>query len=256
MYDMPELRAALDRLWSALSRALAGAPAALVHDRAPEALWADEGLFVSQCCGYDLVNRHAGILRPLVTPRYTASGCRGTDYCSQVVVAEGSAIAELSEARGAVCAVNGLDSHSGMNALRALVASLHHGGRFFSRVTLCGSHADSLAAVACGEADICAVDCVSHALLARHRPDALRGTRILCQSAAAPGIPFVTRVDRGEDFAQRLQAVLLEILGDPELSDARRELFFDGGEALPLGAYARIAEFESEAAAHGYPVLH
>ncbi|HJN61556.1 MAG TPA: hypothetical protein QF630_10980, partial [Alphaproteobacteria bacterium] len=122
MYDMPELRAALDRLWSALSRALAGAPAALVHDRAPEALWADEGLFVSQCCGYDLVNRHAGILRPLVTPRYTASGCRGTDYCSQVVVAEGSAIAELSEARGAVCAVNGLDSHSGMNALRALVA--------------------------------------------------------------------------------------------------------------------------------------
>ncbi|MDP6475938.1 MAG: PhnD/SsuA/transferrin family substrate-binding protein [Alphaproteobacteria bacterium] len=255
MYDLPELRAALDRLWAALSRALVGAPGALVHDRAPEALWVDEGLFVSQCCGYDLVNRHAGILRPLVTPRYTAPGCRGTDYCSQLVVAEGSAIAELSEARGAVCAVNGFESHSGMNALRALVAPLHRGGRFFSHVTLCGSHADSLAAVAGGEADICAVDCVSHALLERHRPAALAGTRILCQSASAPAIPFVTRIDRGAEFAARLQAALLKILGDPELGDARRELLIDGGEIVTIEAYARITEMETEAAASGYPQL-
>lgn len=258
MYDFPEVAGALDSLWAALSRALADGddvPDGLVHGEDLAALWRDEALFVSQCCGYDLVNRYGGILRPLVTPRYTAPGCRGSEYCSQIVVGEGAAIAELSDARGRVCAINGFDSHSGMNALRALVAPLHRHGRFFSRVTQCGSHADSLAAVARGDADICAVDCVSHALLARHRPAALAGTRILCQSARAPAIPFVTRVDRGEPFALRLQAALLQVLSDPELEDARRDLLIDGGEILPITTYGRISEFETEAAAKGYSVL-
>ena len=259
MYDMPEVAGALDTLWSALLRKLAdadGAPAALVHDEALQSLWSDEALFLSQCCGYDLVNRYAGILRPLVTPQYTAPGCRGTDYCSQIVVGEGSAIGELAAARGGVCAVNGFESHSGMNALRALVAPLHRGGRFFSRVTVCGTHAESLAAVARGDADICAIDCVTHGLLARHRPAALAGTRVLCQSARAPGIPFVTRVDRGEAFAVRLQAALLQVLGDPALGGACRELFIAGGVALPASAYGRISEIASEAAVSGYPDLN
>lgn len=260
MYDFPEVAGALDALWAALSRVLADGddappPDRLVHGEELDALWRDEALFVSQCCGYDLVNRYAGILRPLVTPRYAAPGCRGSEYCSQIVVAEGAAIGELSDARGGVCAINGHESHSGMNALRALVAPLHRHGRFFSRVTVHGTHADSLAAVARGDANICAVDCVSHALLARHRPAALAGTRILCQSASAPAIPFVTRVDRGEIFALRLQTALLQVLGDPELEDARRDLLIDGGEILPITAYARITEFATEAAAKGYPVL-
>lgn len=258
MYDMPEVAGALDTLWSALARKLAdddGAPAGLVHDAALESLWSDEALFLSQCCGYDLVNRYAGILRPLVTPRFTAPGCQGTEYCSQIVVGEGTALGDLAEARGGVCAVNGFESHSGMNALRALVAPLHRGGRFFSRVTVCGTHVESLAAVARRDADICAIDCVSHALLARHRPNALAGTRILCQSARAPSTPLVTRIDRGEAFAARLQTALLQVLGDPALGDACRELFIAGGVALPASAYERISEFEREASVQGYPEL-
>lgn len=256
MYDFPEVAGALDTLYSAVARAFSGdAPASLVHGRALERLLSDDGLFISQCCGYDLVNRHAGIFTPLVTPRHTAPGCRGTDYCSQIVIAESSPIAELVELRGGVCAINGFESHSGMNALRALVAPHQRDGRFFLRVMECGTHADSIAAVARGEADICAVDCVTHALLARHRPSALAGTRILCQSAAAPAIPFVTRLDRGEEFARRLQTVLLEVLADPGLADARETLLIAGGGIVTLGHYDRIAQFESEAAALGYPEL-
>lgn len=258
MYDFPEVAGALDALWAALSRALADCddvPSGLLRGEELDALWRDEALFISQCCGYDLVSRYAGILRPLVTPRYTAPGCQGSEYCSQIVVGANSAIAELSDARGRVCAVNGFESHSGMNALRALVAPLHQGGRFFSRVMQCGSHTDSLAAVAKGDADICAIDSVSHALLARHRPAALADTRILCQTASAPAIPFVTRVDRGENFAARLQTALLQVLSDPQLEDACRDLLIAGGEILPITAYARIREFETEAASSGYPEL-
>jgi len=256
MYDFPEVADALDTLYAALREALSGdAPASLVHGRALHALWSDDGLFISQCCGYDLVNRYAGILTALVTPRYTAPGCSGTEYCSQILVGENSRVAELGELRGGVCAVNGFESHSGMNALRALVAPHQRDGRFFSRVTEWGTHADSIAAVARGDGDICAIDCVTHALLARHRPAALAGTRILCQSAPAPAIPFVVRIDRGEEFAGRLREALLEVLADPALSGARQTLCIAGGEFVPLDDYDRIRECATEAAAQGYPEL-
>jgi hypothetical protein len=86
MYDLPEAAEALDSFYQAVLRALgksgdvADLPTALSRGRATDALWSDGGLFLSQCCGYELVTRYAGILRPLVTPRYTAEGCRGTNY--------------------------------------------------------------------------------------------------------------------------------------------------------------------------------
>ena len=260
MYDLPEVRGALDSLWAALAKELRAAgsthlPAGLLHDEPLNRLWHDQALFVSQCCGYDLVNRHIGVLCPLVTPRYTAPGCDGTDYCSHIVVAKNSEIKEIAAARGRVCAINGFESHSGMNALRTLVAPFHRQGKFFSRVWVSGTHAASLAAVARGEADICAIDCVTHALLAHHRPAALAGTRILCRSAAAPAIPFVTRVDRGGEFAECLQTALMDVLKDPTLAEVRQELLIEGGEILPPGEYDRIAEFETQAAAAGYPHL-
>ncbi len=143
-----------------------------------------------------------------------------------------------------------------MNAMRALVAPHHVGGRFFSRVRISGSHVDSIAAVVRGEADICAVDCVTYSLLAQHRPAVLVGTRVLCQSAPAPAIPFVTRVDRGEEIIRRLRAALLEVLGDPALGVVRWKLCLGGGEALPAAEYGVIRRVEDGAVARGYPELY
>ena len=47
----------------------------LVRGEELDELWRDEALFASQRCGYDLVNYYAGILRSLVTSRYTGAGC-------------------------------------------------------------------------------------------------------------------------------------------------------------------------------------
>ena len=63
-----------------------------------------------------------------------------------------------------------------MSALRALIAPHAASGRFFAEVRVSGAHSASLAMVARGEADVAAIDCVVHALLARHRPGALHGT--------------------------------------------------------------------------------
>jgi ABC-type phosphate/phosphonate transport system substrate-binding protein len=260
MYDLAEVRPALDAWWAGLAGHLARAgvpdvPAALSHEAPPRAAWSSPDLLLSQCCGYDLLNGHAGALRLVATPCYRAPGCVGPTYASILVVAELSPARGLDDLRGGVCAINDWRSHSGMNALRALIVALSPARRFFARIEVSGSHRASLAMVARGAADLAAIDCVVHALLARHRPTALAGTRPLGRTPRAPAPPFVTRADAGAATVERLRAALCRAFDDPSLEAARTDLLLAGIEMLPPAAYARIEAFERFAVRRGYPVL-
>ena len=100
-----------------------------------------------------------------------------------------------------------------------------------------------------------AIDCVTYALLANHRPAALAGSQPICRTPPAPGIPFVTRADAAEEFVERLQAALIAAFEDPALAEARRTLYFDGLELRTVADYAPLREIERLAAGHGYPEL-
>ena len=260
MYDFEEVRGAHEVLWNGIARKLQtagveGVPGALDRSRSVHDLWTDPGLLLSQCCGADLVGRYAGTLALVATPLYSAPGCDGCLYSSVVLVAEDSPATEISDLRNAVCVVNSRESHSGTNALRALVAPLSRGGRFFSRIVTSGSHPASVAAVAGGEADVAAIDCVTYAHLEHYRPSRLKGTRRLCYTARAPGIPFVTRAGSDPDRTRQLQSAILEAFEEPDVRAAGAAVFIDGVEILPLSAYDRIVEFQRLAAAQGYPEL-
>lgn len=260
MYDFEEMRGAHETLWKGVARKLEragmeGVPAVLDQSRSVHELWTDPGLLLSQCCGADLVGRYAGTLALVATPLYNAPGCDGCLYSSVVLVAENSPATEVSDLRNAVCGVNSPESHSGANALRGLVAPLSRRGRFFSRIVTSGSHPASVAAVARREADIAAIDCVTYACLERYRPSLLQGTRRLCYTASAPGIPFVTRAGSGPDRIRQLQGALQEAFDEPDVRAAGAAVFIDGVEILPLSAYDRIIEFRRLAAAYGYPEL-
>ncbi len=260
MYDFEEVRGAHEVLWNSVARKLEragveGVPAALDRSRSVHELWTDPGLLLSQCCGADLVGRYAGTLALVATPHYRAPGCDGCCYSSVVLVAEDSPATELSDLRNAVCVVNSRESHSGANALRAMVAPLSRRGRFFSRIVTSGSHPASVATVARGEADVAAIDCVTYACLDRYRPSLLKGTRRLCDTGRAPGIPFVTRAGSDSNRIRHLQSALLDAFEEPEVRAAGAAVFIDGVEILPLSAYERIVEFERLAAAQGYPEL-
>lgn len=260
MYDMPETRAALDSLWAGLARSLRAegmreVPDRIVHCRPLRELWDDPGLFFSQCCGYDIVNRCAETLRAIATPHFAAPGCSGADYASTIVITEANQASDIRHMRGAVCAVNGLEAHSGMNALRALVADGNRGGRFFSEVKVTGTHAASLALVQNGEADVAAIDCVTHALIARYRGEALAGTRVLGWSDPGPAVPYVTRSGLDEGTLARMRAALVRTFADPGLVAAREALLLAGVEVLPDAAYGRISDMQAFAASRGYPEL-
>jgi ABC-type phosphate/phosphonate transport system substrate-binding protein len=257
MYDLPEVTAATNALWAGMARALTregldGVPGTLTRGVDLDQLWRSPELLFSQTCGYPLMNDYKDALRLVATPVYDAPGCQGPDYVSMIVVRLEDSVRALPDLRGRSVAVNSVTSQSGYSALRASVAHLAHKSRFFGKVVNSGSHGASLALVAEGQADVCATDCVTHALLARHRPEALAGLRVLARSPAAPGLPYVTRAGAGDELVARLRAALFAALEDPNLASAREALLLAGAEVLPLSAYRSILEMEARAQALGY----
>ncbi len=149
MYDMPELRPWLVRWWAAIRREMAAngiadAPKELSFDAALDGSWRAQRTFLRQTCGYPLITGLVGPVAVLGTPGYAAEGCDGSRYCSLILVREAAALAALEDLRGTVCVFNAPHSHSGYNAMRAAIAAVRR-----------------------AEADACAADCVTVALLAR-----------------------------------------------------------------------------------------
>jgi ABC-type phosphate/phosphonate transport system substrate-binding protein len=260
-YDLAETQAAQDSLWALMAAQLRrsgvrGVPKRLTRRPSVGALLSDRRLLIGQCCGYDLIYGFAASVDLVATPRYDAPGCEGAAYRSLILVRCDSPAEDLGDLRGLTCAINSFNSHSGTNALRALVAPLSRHGRFFSRVRVTGAHVESLDLLRAGEADVMAMDCVLHALLSRHRPEALQGTRVLCLSDPAPAPPIITSAATDRNLIGKLREALADVLADESSRQAREAMLLLGVEVLPLQDYARIVEIEAGALRHGYMELH
>lgn len=257
MYDLPELRAATDAWWQGLARAfrregLADVPDLLDRRADMKTIWLSPELLISQTCGYPLTHTLAGKVTLLATPCYAAEGCAAAEYCSVVIVRADHPAESLADLRGGRCAINAAESQSGCNALRALVAPLAEGGRFFGQVILSGGHRASIEQVVDGRADVAAIDCVTYTLLARHCPSAVAGTRVLCRTPSAPNLPFITRARADADLVARLRAGLAGAVADPSLASVREALLLADVTVLPLSAYDCITDMENAAMAAGY----
>ena len=255
-YDLPETRDAMDAWWRGLAGHLeragvADVPAALTRGDDPWALWQAPDLLLAQTCGYPLVTRLEGVVRALATPCYGTVFCDGPLYASLLMVRQDDPAETVADFAGRRAAINDRLSHSGYNVLRATVAPLAADGRFFADVVETGAHRSSLAAVRDGRADIAAIDGVTLALVARHAPGELDGTRILGRTAMAPGLPYVTRADADEDARQRLLQGLMAAAADPALAGAREALLLTGFVAADDGDYRVMSEMAAAAADQG-----
>jgi len=260
MYDLPQLRRYTDAWWAGLARAFEAegikeVPARLERSLPEAEIWTAPDLLLAQLCGYSLLHGAAERLSLVAAPCYAAPGAGEGRYCSLIVVPEASPAASIAELRGGVAAFNEAQSHSGMNALRHVVAPHARSGRFFSRVRESGSHLASLACLRLGQADVAAVDCVTYALLARHVPDAVAGTRVLMRTAEAPALPYVSRGDASADLLQRLRAGLARAATDSDLAETREALLLEGFVVTSLADYRPITAIAEAAVLAGYPEL-
>ena len=257
MYDPPELHATVDAWWCGLARAFRAegvpdVPERLGRSLSLDALWGAPDLLLTQTCGYPLFGSWAGRLQYVATPRHAAPGCEGATYCSWIVVAVDSPARRLEDLRGGRCSISARNSHSGYNALRALVAPLATAGRFFGSVSVSGGHAESLTQLGRGEVDVAAIDCVTHALLSRWRPQAITATRIIGRTANAPGLPYAMRIDAEPELVRRVRAGLFRAFAEPSLRPLRDALLIDGLEVLSPAAYDCMAAMEVDAKRQRY----
>ena len=245
MYDIVEIRDAHNSLWEGLARhfrnqGIDDVPGRLVHDRPVNFLWSDDRLFMSQCCGYDIVHQYKNQLQVLATPCFDAPGCSNGNYSSAIIVPSDSSYDDVIDMTMKVAVVNGPESHSGMNALFSLVAPHSEDNKFFAEVIVSGGHSESLAMMVAGKADVAAVDCVTYELLRRYRPEAIEGTRRLGLTCSAPAPPYVTSGKTDLDRVRRMQDALLEAFEDPDLTASREALLLDKIKLSSAATYQPI----------------
>ena len=243
MYGEPDLHPTLERWWDRIARHLrdcgvAGVPDALTWADDLHQHWQSPDLLFSQTCGQPLVHSIARSVKIVATPHYDAPGCDGPHYRSLILVHEDTKARSIDELRGKRLAINGPDSYSGYHVWRRILSG-SDAADMFGDIVVSGSHRGSIRSVRQGRADICAVDCVSHALLSDGLPGELTGTRILGRSPLQLALPFITAAATTPDELMQLRNGLFAALADPSLADARAALRLAGASVLTEADYRR-----------------
>ena len=234
MYDFPEVREATEKWWHGIAKhmkqqGIDNVPTHLIDDVPLRQLWTSEHLLLSQCCGFDVMHSYKEHLSVLMISDWDAEGCQTGQYCSVVVVHEGSDYVSLEDLKGSTAVINDPESHSGMNTLFSSIQPFSEAGKFFKAIHVSEAHANSLKFIQDKRADVAAIDCVTFALLKRYRPSALHGIRVLCETKSAPALPYVTSINTSIDTQQRMQTALKAAFNDADLAEARETLLLSGG---------------------------
>lgn len=220
-------------------------------DEPLEQLWLNPRLLIGQTCGYPLVTRLKDRVRVIGRPCFDLPDAQGGEHCSLLVVHHQASWQHLADLRGSHAAVNGEDSNSGMNLLRHAVAPLARDGRFFARVSISGSHRESLRRVAAGQADLAAIDSVTFAYLKRFAPQTVAQVRVLGRTVNSPTLPYIS-AHNDVPVAELLDALNSGLRSDPEVTDTLGIV-----QVLParLADYEVVQRYETQAVQWGYARL-
>lgn len=250
---------AVAAMWEGIAGRLRAAgvakvPAALSWPDDVHAHWLAPELLLSQACGFPLVTFLDARVQIVGAFHYDAPGCDGVLNRSQLVVRASDPAQTLEDLRGRRLAINGTDSQSGYNSLRALVLPHAQAGRFFGATHTTGAHHLSVMAVRDGLADVASIDCVSLAGFNRHRPDITAGTRVLGETAAYPGLPLITSSTTAAATMAALRDALAWVTHAPAMAQVREDLFIRAFEALPIAHYQVCRDMRDAAVAAGVDI--
>jgi ABC-type phosphate/phosphonate transport system substrate-binding protein len=221
MYDWPETRAETDRRWSVLRDALRAkgfeAPETLQRPEDQLAAWLSPDLLIGETCTYPLATELDGKVRYVATPVHHATGCGCGSYRSAIVRRKpGADVAVPAEAGPQITAeaisgkqaANSDDSLSGYVALQRDASSLGLDLPAASDVLWTGSHRGSIRAVANGDADFAAIDCVTWKMALEHEP-ASASLHVAGWTAARPGLPLITSLAFDDEAFERIRSAVL-----------------------------------------------
>ncbi len=142
------------------------APAQLSTDAEGAEFWTAKDMVFSQTCGMPYRTTLHGKVKIVGTPDYGIENCPSGYYRSVLIKHKDDPRSSLYDFSGTRVAVNGFNSQS---SFAALANAINNTKTRFSHCIVTGAHANSVAAVANGKADIAAIDIVTWRLLAREK---------------------------------------------------------------------------------------
>jgi ABC-type phosphate/phosphonate transport system substrate-binding protein len=238
MYDFGAATAANDRLWALIRDTLRAAgidaPRDLTRgDSAFWPAWEAPNLLLSQTCGYPFRARLHGTVTYVGTPDYGVAGCPSGYYRSVFVVRADDARQTLADFDGAPFAYNEALSQSGWAAPQTHVSRL---GLRLPPATRTGGHQLSALAVAEGQADIAALDAVTHLLLQDNEPALTARLRVIAMTDPTPGLPLITAAGGPAEALHHAVAHAVAALAPED----RRTLHLKGLARIPADAYLAV----------------
>lgn len=242
MYDWPELHEANDRFWGLLRGRLAeegfDAPLELYRRTPSHNLWRSNFLF-SQTCGYPYITALTDHVTILGVPVYDIEGCGPGTYRSAIIARRDCAVDDISKTAPFRFAYNSLDSLSGYRCLSPLVGDP---SAFFETGFSTGGHRASADAVAAGEADIAAIDCVSWHHYQRAEAENVAALKVIGWAPEFPALPFITAIGRSKAEQAALSRALRATVSDNHNDAALQTLRLTGVIDPDEGSYKALAE--------------
>lgn len=215
MYDWPEVADPTDRLWALIRDAFrqSGIDAPDVLDRSlpPAETWLSPKLLLSQTCGLPLIADLSGKVKVLGSFAYEGVEPAGSYHSVIITHASNNETSVCLEGKRVV--INGDDSYSGYLALKCFVADNGSGESPFASMLVSGGHRASLCAVADGNADIAAIDCVSWHLAKQCEP-VVKNLEVIAHTESRPGLPLITRGDASAQEVALMRDAIAKAVDD------------------------------------------
>lgn len=229
MYGLPELRAETDGLWQSILSGLHYRGAKPLVDflrpstyEETDVILRHPRLLLSQTCWGPISCGVAPELHILAQPDFSDHlGGMGPHYRSAIIATgrgpnmtppkSGEASLPLDAMLGKRLAFNDRVSLSGYLSITAdVTAKTGQRKAFYSKGVHSGSHRNSVALVAAGEADIAAIDCKTWDLVQRF-DDAAKQVRVIGWTQARKGLPYVCSPSLDETLKRLLTETLLDL---------------------------------------------
>lgn len=260
LYHFPETQPHRSAFWRAIvteleRQGIDDVPGELDFKSPPVADRIAEDTRFSQVCGYPLQTIYRGQATILAAPIYAVEHCDGATHAALFVVHRESPFRSLADLRGCRFVFNSVHSNSGMNLPRRAIADIAGGEPFFGSIAETHSQGGNLERIANGEADATSVDNVTYAFFARSRPHRASLTRILAVTPPSPSIPFVTSRATDARVTAGLRRALERVGKADEWQDVRAGMMLKDIVEIDESVYAKVMDYEREAAERGYPAL-
>ena len=195
MYDWPEVQEYNDVLWETITQNLKRrnitAPQYLTREKDYYEIWLSTDLLIGQTCGLNAIRELQGRVEILGALDYGLEDCQPGEYRSVIVCRTDDKAQRVEDFVNKTAAINSDDSYSGYGALLATVDPFVEKGKFFEETIICGSHRQSMKAIANHQADVAAIDEVVWNLGFDYEP-AVDSLRVIQKTHPMPAPPLIT----------------------------------------------------------------